>query len=343
MPGSRHVQSLTSQSPTSHSSEGVIQSLSASDFPILNRLSIRRLSLQKGTFREPHWHANAHELGYCTQGSAIVTIALNHSFRESFRVDAGEMFFIPSGAMHYIQNLAQDASEFVLAFTHEQPEDFSITTAFACMSDAVLGNTFGLPATAFSSWDRQHSAPIGRLGVPATLDGSNLHVSSLKFAIESTPAQLSSSAGTAHLSDSNLWPALQDVAMYSLRITDQGMREPHWHPQTAEMGYVVSGEGRMTILDPDGSTDTYLIGPGDVYYVPAAYPHHIENIGSDVLHILVYFDQNDPGDVGFRSVVSDYSREVLAASFGLAEADLPELPFSEVDSLLVPRINPVDK
>ena len=23
--------------------------------------------------------------------------------------------------------------------------------------------------------------------------------------------------------------------MFSLRVTDQGMREPHWHPATAEM------------------------------------------------------------------------------------------------------------
>ena len=26
--------------------------------------------------------------------------------------------------------------------------------------------------------------------------------------------------------------------MYSLRVNENGMREPHWHPVTAEMGYV---------------------------------------------------------------------------------------------------------
>jgi oxalate decarboxylase len=29
--------------------------------------------------------------------------------------------------------------------------------------------------------------------------------------------------------------------MYSLRIREDGMREPHWHPITAEMGYVHKG------------------------------------------------------------------------------------------------------
>ena len=35
-----------------------------------------------------------------------------------------------------------------------------------------------------------------------------------------------------------------NIAMFSVRITDAGMREPHWHPETAEMGYVLeAGRG----------------------------------------------------------------------------------------------------
>ena len=48
--------------------------------------------------------------------------------------------------------------------------------------------------------------------------------------------------------------------------------EPHWHPQTAEMGYVLEGRERMTILDPDGTRDTYELHSGDVYFIPPAYP-----------------------------------------------------------------------
>ncbi len=47
----------------------------------------------------------------------------------------------------------------------------------------------------------------------------------------------------------------------------------------------------MTILSPDGvnSLDTYKLKPGDVYFVPRAYPHHIENIGQTEVIILVFF------------------------------------------------------
>src|SRR6266568_2890060 len=41
------------------------------------------------------------------------------------------------------------------------------------------------------------------------------------------------------------WAALEDISMYSLRVKENGMREPHWHPKTAEMGYVAREHGRM--------------------------------------------------------------------------------------------------
>lgn len=34
------------------------------------------------------------------------------------------------------------------------------------------------------------------------------------------------------------WAALDELSMYSLEIADTGMREPHWHPVTAELGHV---------------------------------------------------------------------------------------------------------
>ncbi len=49
-----------------------------------------------------------------------------------------------------------------------------------------------------------------------------------------------------------LWPILKRQALYSLVLYGEGMREPHWHPETAEMGYVAEGRARMSILSPSG-------------------------------------------------------------------------------------------
>ena len=130
--------------------------------------------------------------------------------------------------------------------------------------------------------------------------------------------------------------------MYSLRIRGDGMREPHWHPITAEMGYVQRGSARMTVMDPDGTLDTWYLEQGDVYFIPRAYPHHIEVVDSPDMHFLIFFDQPTPGDIGYRASISAYSREVLAATFNVHIDDLPNFPFTNADPLIVTRNNPVD-
>jgi oxalate decarboxylase len=130
--------------------------------------------------------------------------------------------------------------------------------------------------------------------------------------------------------------------MYSLRVAEDGMREPHWHPVTAEMGYVQHGTARMTVMNPDGTLDTWRLNAGDAYFIPRAYPHHIENIGSDGWHFLIFFDQPFPADIGYRASASAYSRKVLAAAFNTHVDDLPNFPSTPADPLIVGRTNPVD-
>jgi oxalate decarboxylase len=80
-----------------------------------------------------------------------------------------------------------------------------------------------------------------------------------------------------------------------------------------------------------------------VYFVPRAYPHHIENVGDDEFHFLIFFDQAMPGDIGYRATASAFSREVLACAFGVPERELPSFPFTPVVPLIVSRLNPLDQ
>lgn len=96
---------------------------------------------------------------------------------------------------------------------------------------------------------------------PSTARLPNAH----KFNVEAMSPPAKVAVGFAKTAKSQFWPALKNISMYSLIVEDEGMREPHWHPETAEMGYVHKGEARMSILDPDGSVDTYTLKPGDMY------------------------------------------------------------------------------
>lgn len=92
------------------------------------------------------------------------------------------------------------------------------------------------------------------------------------------------------------------------------MRDAHWHPVTAETGHVAQGRARMRILDPDVTLDEY--------------------------ELKLFFDQATPGDIGYRTTATVFSREVMASTLGVDEGSLPDFPFTTADPLIVARKNP---
>lgn len=76
---------------------GSIRRVAADNFPILRSLSIKRVLINPGAMRTPHWHANANELTYCVSGTALVSVLDTYSVFSSFVVSAGEMFHVDSG------------------------------------------------------------------------------------------------------------------------------------------------------------------------------------------------------------------------------------------------------
>ncbi|KQH76029.1 cupin [Mycobacterium gordonae] len=340
---STHVASLINGEVVEESDLGSIQRLTADNFPILRGMSIKRLLINPGAMRTPHWHANANELTYCVSGTALVSVLDTGSQFSSFVVRAGEMFHIDSGSLHHIENIGTDVAEFIIAFRSERPEDFGLGAAFGAMTDAVLGNTYDLPASDFaalrrSTTDRALAARSGAPDVPASAFFNDPH----KFAVEAMAPPVGIAVGSARTARLQYWPALKDLSMYSLRIREDGMREPHWHPVTAEMGYVNQGAARMTVMGPGGELDTWYLRQGDVYFIPRAYPHHIEVFDAPEMHFCIFFDQPTPADIGYRASVSAYSREVLAATFNTHVDDLPDFPFTNADPLIVDRRNPLD-
>ena len=85
------------------------------------------------------------------------------------------------------------------------------------------------------------------------------------------------------------FPVSQGIGGASMRLQPGCLRELHWHTTAAELGYVVSGSCRTTVLSPDGAaTDTF--GPGDVWYFPSGWGHSILGIGSIECHFILIFD-----------------------------------------------------
>lgn len=340
---SSHTLSLLNAKPYYNSELGSIRAVTVEQLPVLKNLSIKRVVLAPSAIREPHWHTNANELAYCLRGKCMVSILDSGNVFANFVIEAGQMFHIESGSLHHFENIGDEEAEIIICFRHEKPTDFAFSASMGAMTDGVLGNTYDHPSSEWARINRNTQPKYivrrnAKPDIPSTAYLPDAH----KFDVEEMNPPVSSEVGSNRTARNQFWPALHNMSMYSLRIEDTGMREAHWHPETSELGYVAEGEARMTILDPDGSTDTYYLKQGDMYYVPSAYPHQIEVVGSERMHFLIFFDQPYPKDVGYRTSATALPRETLASTLEVPEKDLPRFPLTVKDPLIVGKLNRVD-
>ncbi|MDQ6668920.1 MAG: cupin domain-containing protein [Thermoproteota archaeon] len=95
------------------------------------------------------------------------------------------------------------------------------------------------------------------------------------FNLDATTPQLSNIGGSRTFANADNFPILNGWAMspYLLRLEKGGVREPHWHPNAAELSYCISGRAAMTIFlgSPNLVHDTFTIDPGEIVFVPQGY------------------------------------------------------------------------
>lgn len=338
-----HLFPASAMQPQLQLQQGSRTTITKRNFPRLQGMSFYKLAIQPNAVREPHWHANADELGYCLSGTLLVSIFATGNAKSIFTITPGQAFLIPSGALHAIENIGDDTAELILQFSNEEPEDFGLSATIGMFSDAVLGNTWNVPSHQFQALKRStkdifFATRQGSVNIPNIAN----YLSPYKYDLEGASALISTPGGQAKVARHDVWPSLQRQALYSLLLNKDGMREPHWHPDTAEMGYVAQGKGRMSILSPSGAVDTYEMQAGDLYFIPKAYPHHIANLSETPLHLLIFFDQAMPADIGFTASIKSFSEEVLTSTLKAPQGFFDTLPTYYQDLFIVGKINPVD-
>ena len=333
-----HTFNLEAIKPQAVCNGGTRSMANANNFPILKGMAVYTLHLEKGGVREPHWHPNTAELGYCLAGRALMTIFSPGAGHDTFTVEPGEIVFVPRGYIHHIENIHEGDTKFAIAFNHELPEDIGISGSTGAMTETVLAATFGLSSEYFRSFTRSAkdlliTSKSNRVAATTTYQKShNYH----KFNLKAFPPTVQSRGGTVSLGNANNFGTLEDLACYLLTLRPKGIREPHWHPNAAELDYVISGRARMTIFSPGDNVDTFEVGPGEIVFIPSAYFHYIENVSPNKdMQFAVFFNHERPEDIGITGVFGAYSNEVLGSVFGLQTKVLDSLPKYQEDLFVV--------
>ncbi|AEU34372.1 cupin domain-containing protein [Granulicella mallensis] len=127
-------------------------------------------------------------------------------------------------------------------------------------------------------------------------------------------------------------PSSRDLAGVNMRLTAGGYRELHWHTAN-EWAFMIYGNARVTVLNPDGTIFINDVTEGDLWYFPAGFPHSIQGLGPDGCEFLLVFDEGTFSEYQ-TFLISDWLAhtppEVISKNFGLPESAVRKLPDDEL-------------
>jgi oxalate decarboxylase len=144
-------------------------------------------------------------------------------------------------------------------------------------------------------------------------------VSQFVFDLGKCPPQVVAKGGTIQEANQSTFQALSgnDLSIYLLTLEPGAVRIPHWHPDAAELDYVLSGKARVGLGFPDGEWERFDLAAGQIAILPQGWFHYIENVGEETLRMLVIFNNSAPNDIGISQGLQAIPKEVLGLTFGV--------------------------
>ncbi|KAL9112262.1 MAG: hypothetical protein Q9227_003380 [Pyrenula ochraceoflavens] len=252
------------------------------------------MHLSPNAYRELHWH-KAGEWSLILNGSVRLT-AVNED-GQSFVDDlnAGDVWFFPPGIPHSIQAF-DEGTEFLLVFDDgdfSEEGTFLATEMMLRNPTSVLAKNFQTDVSAFDNlyddqlWifpgtpppsDIEQQNITGPAGFLPNNESYSYHFS------QQEPYEVP--GGSVKIIDPSSFPIASMFSAALVTIKPGAMREMHWHLDSDEWSFFISGSGRVTLYSAPESSRTFDFQGGDVAYIPVPMSHYIENVGDEDLVFL---------------------------------------------------------
>jgi oxalate decarboxylase len=333
---------VAEQKPPVNVPGGTIREANADTFPVLKGLSAYILTLEPGGVRIPHWHPDAAEMQYLVSG-ANVQVGLMQPPRGtetwkdvSYTLQApGWVGFVPRAWHHYIQNNGSEPAVLMIFFNSESPDDVDVSWALAIGGKdgtGVMEQVFGisLKGAKFNRIWNVPGTPGGIAPPPESPHGFNLAGQSPEVSVPG--------GGTVRTATKGTFPVLHGMSLFLLTLDPGASLVPHWHPDAAELDYVLSGEvfvGLMTTARGTraGEDVSFRLKKGMVDFLPRGWFHYIQNTGSTPAQVLVLFSSDMPDEVDISTAFGTggaAGQAILEEVFGIswADADFSEAAIS---------------
>jgi oxalate decarboxylase len=303
------------------------------ELPVATELAGVNMRLKPGGIREMHWHKEA-EWAYMLAGRARITAVDQQGRNFIDDVGVGDLWNFPAGIPHSIQGL-EEGCEFLLVFDSgdfSENETFLISDWFAHTPSDILAKNFGVPEKAFADIpsDVEHSRYIfpGPMPGPVASDAVDAAAGTVPESFSHrllAQEPIEAAGGQVRIVDSSNFPAARTIAAARVEVEPGALRELHWHPNTDEWQYYLSGQGRMGVFASGGKARTFDYQAGDVGYVPFAMGHYIENTGDEPLCFLEMFRSDRFADVSLNQWMALTPPELVQAHLNLDQQTMATL------------------
>src|SRR4051812_1694790 len=204
------------------------------------------------------------------------------------------------------------------------------------MSDLSRRGFIGSAATAailagFKASEAAMGDPSFMNNVPDELLASD-ELPTFKFALEKSEGKVIGHSFGKEATVEQL-PISKGIAGVSMKLEPGAMREMHWHATAAEWAFVIEGNVRTTVIDPQGNSETNEFEPGDIWYFPRGHGHMLQCLGHEPAHFILIFDNGYFSEFGTFSItdwIGHTPKALLAKNFGLPESAFEGFPKDEV-------------
>jgi oxalate decarboxylase len=206
-------------------------------------------------------------------------------------------------------------------------------SAGALGSVSALGQTTEQVAKGEANRSASNPGPINKAleslnpdsYMPPTTDRGD--VTPIWYSFDLVHRRIQNGGSTRQVTQREL-PSSQDLAGVTMRLTAGSYRELHWHDAN-EWAYMLSGNARITVFEPNGKIFIGDVSEGDLWFFPTAHPHSIQGLGPDGCEFLLVFDQGMFSEYTtflLSGWLAHTPSRVLSQNLNIPESELSSLP-----------------
>jgi oxalate decarboxylase len=163
--------------------------------------------------------------------------------------------------------------------------------------------------------------------VPPSSDHGN--VEPIWYSFDLAHRRIQNGGWTRQVTQQQL-PDSEDISGVNMRLTAGSYRELHWH-NANEWAYMLYGNARVTVFEPNGKIFIGDVSEGDLWFFPTAHPHSIQGLGPDGCEFLLAFDEGTFSEYTtflLTGWLAHTPAKVLCQNLNIPEAQLSVLPES---------------